>query len=105
MAVLKLCAERGCFRRTANTRCDEHQHIYTAMRNARPEHQVHLTPDYRRVRQLVLLREPLCHWCGISPSTECDFVTPLANGGHMSPENAVGSCKSCNSSRGATVRR
>ena len=58
---------------------------------------------WRKLRAQVLADEPLCHWgCG-RPSTQADHIIPVAVRPDLeySRTNLVGSCATCNSSRGA----
>jgi hypothetical protein len=94
----RVCA---CGRLTTGARCRVCEHE----RNQQPTRVAHRTPQHRRVRTHVLARDQhVCRWCG-GRATECDYIVALAHGGAMSADNAVASCKRCNATRGATVRR
>lgn len=49
---------------------------------------------WRRLRQLVLTREPFCRMCG-APATEVDHIIPLSRGGTNALENLQPLCKRC----------
>jgi 5-methylcytosine-specific restriction endonuclease McrA len=62
--------------------------------------------EYRANRQIVIQREPVCHWqlkgC-TGKSTQADHLIPLAQGGTYALENLVGACARCNAARGASL--
>lgn len=58
-------------------------------------------PTWQKVRRQVLAEEPVCHWCKKAPATEADHLIEVARGGTNDRDNLVGSCKTCNSRRGA----
>jgi 5-methylcytosine-specific restriction endonuclease McrA len=47
----------------------------------------------------VLLRDP-CAYCGAA-SQAIDHVVPRRHGGQWHPDNTVGACRACNSSKGS----
>ena len=55
---------------------------------------------YRKLRRLVLARDPQCVYCG-AKATTADHVQPLSQGGESKLDNLVGACASCNYSKGA----
>jgi 5-methylcytosine-specific restriction endonuclease McrA len=63
----------------------------------------YVDPIYRRNREIVLEREPECHWrlsgCTLR-STQADHLVPVSRGGSNSLDNLVGSCRHCNEARG-----
>jgi len=63
---------------------------------------IYSTAQWKALRKQVLEEEPTCHWCHRAPSTQADHLVELDNGGDpYSRDNLVGSCASCNASRGA----
>mgnify|MGYP003152916879 CR=1 FL=1 len=56
---------------------------------------------WRRLRRMVLNRQPLCVRCG-APATDVDHIMPRAAGGDDSFENLQGMCKSCHSRKTAS---
>lgn len=61
-------------------------------------------PEQRRIHPLlrgaVLHRDGwTCRYCG-GEATEVDHVDPRARGGATTPANLVGSCRSCNKTKG-----
>ena len=64
---------------------------------------VYNTKRWKQLRTQVLQDEPVCHWCRKKPSVQADHITELDAGGDpYERTNIVGSCASCNASRGAT---
>lgn len=63
------------------------------------------TARWKRLRRMVLARDPLCVVClgfgRTEPATFVDHKTPLAAGGTNSPENLQGMCQSCHSRKTA----
>ena len=63
---------------------------------------IYNTAQWKALRKQVLEEEPTCHWCHRAPSTQADHLIELDNGGDpYNRDNLVGSCASCNASRGA----
>lgn len=60
---------------------------------------------WRRLRLLVLARDPVCTICWQAPSTTADHVIPLSVRPDLAhvPSNLRGSCGPCNYSRGASL--
>lgn len=56
---------------------------------------------WRRLRAMVLAREPLCRACG-APATDVDHVTPKSAGGGDDEANLQALCGACH--RGKTIR-
>ena len=60
------------------------------------------TPRWKAIRKQVLEAEPICHWCGIKPSTQADHLIEVDRcDDPYDITNIVGSCATCNASRGA----
>jgi 5-methylcytosine-specific restriction endonuclease McrA len=56
------------------------------------------------VEQLIERDGPACVWCGRElwrRDLTLDHVVPRSRGGHMTPENALVACRSCNRRRGS----
>ena len=58
---------------------------------------------WRRLRRMVLAREPLCRVCGekgmLTPATQVDHIVPLADGGDNAFENLQSLCATCHSQK------
>lgn len=61
---------------------------------------------YRKLRLLVLQRDPLCKLCPkyrpgqlVNPSTQADHIVPLSRGGGSSLEELQGACAECNNKK------
>ena len=63
------------------------------------------TDQWRKLRKLVIARDPVCTWCGIKPSTQADHVTHAPdNARFYDPTIIVGACRSCNMQRAGRER-
>lgn len=60
-----------------------------------------MSAEFKRNRSQILEAYPTCYWCKRAPSTEVDHLIEADAGGTDDPDNLVGSCKPCNSRRGA----
>lgn len=58
-------------------------------------------PTWRRLRKLILHRDPVCKVCGVAPSTAVDHVRPLAEAGDNAMENLQGICGPCHDRKSA----
>lgn len=57
-----------------------------------------------RVDELIERDGPACVWCGREPwrrDLTLEHVVPRSRGGHLTPENALVACRSCNRRRGS----
>src|SRR5579871_2221454 len=51
---------------------------------------------HRKLRKLILARDPICRGCESAVSTVAEHVVPLTCGGaRLDPANLQGCCKSC----------
>lgn len=57
--------------------------------------------NWRRLRLLVLNREPLCRRCE-RPATDVDHILPRSSGGTDDPSNLQALCHACHSSKTST---
>jgi len=105
----KLCAFPGCpnLVDSGETYCPEHkrqtQKNVDARRGTSNERGYNAT--WRRLRRMVLNREPLCREClkegRLTPATEVDHIVPLSQGGTNDLENLQPLCHSCHSRKTA----
>ncbi|MGH8660021.1 MAG: HNH endonuclease [Gammaproteobacteria bacterium] len=56
---------------------------------------------WRRLRLLVLARDPVCRICQRAPSTDVDHIIPKRRGGADDPSNLQGLCSSCHARKTA----
>jgi 5-methylcytosine-specific restriction endonuclease McrA len=70
-------------------------------RNNQPNRRAHRSTTHRNISRIVLARDTTCVYRHTNPATTIDYVTPLSKSGTMTLDNAVGACRSCNSSKGA----
>lgn len=57
-------------------------------------------PEWRRLRRLVLARDPKCLICLAAKSTDADHILPRAAGGLSTLANLRGLCRPCHKRRG-----
>lgn len=59
---------------------------------------------WRRLRLLILNRDPVCRYCGVKPSTVVDHIKPHRGDYQLfsDPENLAGCCAPCHDSKTAT---
>ena len=50
---------------------------------------------WMRLRQQVLIEEPVCRICGRKPSTQVDHINPVSKGGTDERDNLQGACEEC----------
>lgn len=56
---------------------------------------------WRKLRLLVLARDPVCRTCQRAPSTDVDHITPKRRGGADTLENLQGLCGGCHARKTA----
>ena len=56
---------------------------------------------WRRLRLLILARDPVCRRCHRNPSTEVDHIVAKKDGGTNDEQNLQGLCKPCHSQKTA----
>lgn len=98
------CAHPGCPAVSRGRYCADHERPARQAADARrpPPEQRGYDRRWRKLRRLILNRDPICKICGRRPSTEVDHLVPLAAGGDNSPTNLQGVCKRCHSKKTAT---
>ena len=97
------CAKPGCPRGTYGRYCDGHarQESRRYERQRGTSAQRGYGGQWRQIRKLMLLRDPICKICGQAPSTEADHKIPRRQGGPDTMENLQGACKPCHSRKTA----
>lgn len=83
--MAKVCTEPGC---PALRPCETHQRKPWQGSNRRAE----LPPDWPRIRQRILRRDPICRACMAAPSAEVDHID---NPHDHSDANLQGLCAPC----------
>lgn len=83
---------------SAGQRCPE------CATNKRVRLDAHRNPQGQAFRRFILQRDGYrCHWCE-GRATSVDYLVALVDGGTaLDAGNAVASCRSCNSRRGAAI--
>lgn len=97
---LRTCAEPGCPALVASGYCLRHNRNRRA-RDTRPS-PAKRTYDrrWRKLRKVVLARDPICMICGEAPSTDVDHIIPREHDVHaanVTEEELQGLCHSCHS--------
>ena len=60
------------------------------------------TARWKAIRKQVIEAQPICHWCQVKPSTQADHLIEVDRcDDPFDITLIVGSCASCNASRGA----
>lgn len=62
-------------------------------------------PQWRRLRAIVLDRDPVCKGCGKAASMHVDHVVPKARGGTDAIQNLQGLCERCHQAKTARDAR
>lgn len=96
------CPEPGCPALTQGGRCLAHRRARERRRGTSAQRGY--GGQWRRIRKLVLARDPICRddsGCG-APSTEADHIKPLRRGGTHDMSNLRGLCRRHHAS--ATVK-
>lgn len=94
-----ICARPGCPRLARGRYCPEHTR--SRARDDAARRGTAATRGYdrawRKLRERILARDPVCRSCDKRPSSEVDHIVPKAEGGSDHPDNLQGLCKSCHS--------
>ncbi len=56
---------------------------------------------WMRMRNAVLIEEPVCRICGKKPSTQVDHIIPICKGGTDERSNLQGTCDDCHDTKTA----
>ncbi len=102
------CLDCGTLTQRNTPRCTTCQQTHNRTRNQQPNKQAHRTQTHHRLKRWVLARDGhACIDCNTSQDLTLDYLNPLPpiGTGTQTDDNAVTRCRSCNSRRGATVRR
>ena len=97
------CAKQGCPAATYGRYCARHgkEESRRYERQRGTSAQRGYGGQWRQIRKLVLLRDPICKLCGQAPSIEADHIKPRSQGGTDDPSNLQGACKPCHSRKTA----
>lgn len=99
------CAKPGCPAATYGRYCAHHgrEESRRYERQRGTSVQRGYGGQWRKLRNAVIARDPICTDCGRAPSTDADHKTPRSQGGQDTMENLTGKCHACHSSK--TARR
>lgn len=94
----RCCAEPGCPTLVTRGYCPDHK--------PRPRERRDIMRNYdrrwKKLRKIVLARDPICKICDKAPSTEVDHIVPRPPDQHaadVTEEELQGLCKPCHSSK------
>ncbi len=90
----KPCTKPGC----PNLNCTEHSNArdYDQARARDRNRQVYHSARWRRLRLIVLARDPLCRDCGDAAAVDADHIIPIDHGGDAwELSNLQGLCRGC----------
>lgn len=97
---LRVCAEPGCSALVPKGFCIEHK----KKRRSRDTRESSAKRGYgrrwRKLRKIVLARDPICTICGEAPATEAHHIIPRAPGelaADVTEDDLTGVCKPCHS--------
>lgn len=93
------CPEPGCPALTQGGRCLAHRRAHERRRGTPAQRGYNA--QWRRIRRLILARDPICRICCVVPSTEVDHIKPLRQGGTHEPANLQALCGSCHRTKTA----
>lgn len=100
-----ICNAAGCGAATHGRYCAAHVATHAkaaAWRdNTASAHTRGYGAVWRRLRTMVLARDPVCTVCGREPATAVDHVTPKSLGGDDALENLRGICRGCHGTKTA----
>jgi len=100
IGAMRPCLYPGCSKLVKSGRCTKHAKAYTKYTN-RPNDPALNNRTWRKLRKLVLARDPICKHCKRVPSVDVDHIVPRKDGGDNSMSNLQGLCKSCHSKKSA----
>lgn len=103
-AAPRPCTHPGCSALAqSGSRCPAHPYERPQAEDSRPNSAARgYGSRWRRLRKMVLARDPICTACKRAPSTDADHIVPKSRGGQNTFENLQGLCHSCHSSKTAT---
>lgn len=90
----KLCSYPGCQRLCTGRRCEEHA-IAAWSTTKGSAHSRGYGASWRKLRESILARDPVCRLCGRVWSVTVDHVVPKAAGGSDDDSNLQGLCDAC----------
>lgn len=102
------CLHPGCrnFRRPPARYCEDHSRDYEEEDRRRGSaSQRGYDNGWRKLREQILLRDPVCKACGRAWSTEVDHVIPKEQGGTDHEANLQGLCHNCHADKTAKERK
>ena len=93
----------GCGQ-SVSGRCDQcHKKNRSTWEKNRPSaHARGYGARWRKLRTMVLHRDPICVICNHAAATDCDHIVPKADGGEDRMENLQGICWDCHTQKTAT---
>lgn len=100
MKAMRPCSIPGCPALVSSGRCAQHQ--LAAPKDERPSAAARgYGTDWRKLRVVILRRDPVCRLCKQSPSRHVDHIISREGGGSDRPSNLQGTCARCHSRKTA----
>jgi 5-methylcytosine-specific restriction protein A len=102
--ALRPCASQPCPELVESGCCDAHRANETVRQYDRARrddpNQIYHSTRWRRLRLIVLARDPVCRMCGQEASTDADHVVPITRGGaKWNLDNLQGFGPSCHAKK------
>lgn len=103
----RLCAHGGCGATCAGTYCERHarDHKPGWSNQKVSAHQRGYGATWRRLRPIILARDPVCTICKREVATHVDHIIPKVAGGDDSLTNLRGTCSRCNARKSLQDRK
>lgn len=93
------CCHPGCGQLTDGRFCEAHREREPKPLSWRTTSGSSTSRGYgaawRRLRKMIIARDPFCVLCGKHPTEHVDHIVPKASGGDDSEANLRGLCESC----------
>ena len=96
------CQHAGCKALTEGRYCEQHAAQHKPKAWATTEGSASSRgygAAWRRLRTMILNRDPICVLCDREPASEVDHIVSKAKGGQDTEENLQGLCRSCHASK------
>jgi 5-methylcytosine-specific restriction protein A len=98
----RACSFPGCKGTTDAKWCEEHERPTAWSSTRGSAHSRGYGVPWRKLREIILARDPICLACGVRASTDVDHVLAKAEGGDDDAANLQGLCGGCHALKTAT---
>lgn len=102
------CRHPGCRELTRKAYCPKHEEGHAKDHGWKDKGSASSRgygADWRRIRRVVLNRDPFCKGCGRRPSEHADHIRPKSQGGTNDLANLQGLCGPCHRAKTAREDR